>query len=90
MGGLAPAGTLARVQARWEEVVGAGVAAEAEPVSERAGVITVACRSATWAQELSLLADDLLERVNRALDPGATTRAVAGLRFTAARPERPP
>jgi predicted nucleic acid-binding Zn ribbon protein len=37
----------------------ASVAAEAEPLSERAGTLTVTCRSAVWASELQLLAPDL-------------------------------
>ena len=36
---------------------------------ERDGVVTVGCRAATWAQELDLLQDELLERLNRALEP---------------------
>jgi predicted nucleic acid-binding Zn ribbon protein len=58
------------------------VAAEAEPVREREGVVTIACRSATWAQELDLLAPELLSRLNGALS-GVTERPVTGLRFTA-------
>jgi predicted nucleic acid-binding Zn ribbon protein len=73
----APAGLLARVQAAWPGVAGPAVAAEAEPVSERAGVVTVACRAAVWAQELELLGGDLTDRLNAALgSPG-----VIGLRF---------
>jgi predicted nucleic acid-binding Zn ribbon protein len=66
-----PPTLLARVQAAWGEVVGSAVAAEAQPVGERAGTVTVACRSAAWASELELLAPDLLERLNEALDGGA-------------------
>jgi predicted nucleic acid-binding Zn ribbon protein len=66
----APQTVLARVQAAWAEVVGTAIAAEAQPVAERAGTVTVACRSAAWASELELLAPDLLERLNGALgDP---------------------
>jgi hypothetical protein len=54
---------------------------EAEPVSERAGTVTVACRSAVWAQELSMLAPDLCERLNGALEAPADTPAVRELRF---------
>ena len=87
---LAPAGPLARVQACWAEVAGPVLGAEAEPIAERDGVITVSCRSAAWAHELALLADDLLARLNLALDPGGTRPPVTGLRFTAARfPTRP-
>jgi len=66
----APAGLLAGVQAVWPEVAGVAVAEEAEPVSERDGVITVACRSAVWAQELELLGGDLEKRLRARLgDP---------------------
>jgi predicted nucleic acid-binding Zn ribbon protein len=65
---VAPATVLARVQAAWPEVAGPGLAAAAAPVSERDGVVTVACESGVWAQELDLLAGDLLARLNAALD----------------------
>jgi predicted nucleic acid-binding Zn ribbon protein len=64
---LEPATPLATVQRAWPEAVGPAVAGEAQPVSERAGVITVACRSAVWAQELDLMAPDLIERLNEAV-----------------------
>jgi predicted nucleic acid-binding Zn ribbon protein len=70
---LAPVTPLARVQRAWSGAVGPAIAREAEPVSERAGVVTVACRSAVWAQELDLLGPELIERVNEALgDPRVT------------------
>jgi predicted nucleic acid-binding Zn ribbon protein len=77
--GLEPATTLARVQGCWADAVGDVVSTEAEPVSERDGVVTVACRSSVWAQELELLGPELLEKVNRALGDGP----VAQLRFKA-------
>ncbi len=64
---LEPLTALGAVQRAWPEVAGAAVAAEARPVSERAGVVTVECRSAVWAQELDLLAPDLVARLNSAL-----------------------
>ena len=73
-----PATLLAAVQSRWTEAVGERIAAEAVPVRERAGTITVRCRAATWAQELDLLQGDLLARLNEALCP----RRVERLRFT--------
>ena len=66
-----PATVLARVQAAWSEAVGPAIAAEADPVAERGGILTVACRSAVWAQELELLARELLGRLNEALGAGA-------------------
>jgi len=80
----APATTIARLQGCWERVAGAVIAAEAEPVSERAGVVTIACRSAVWANELELLAPGLVERLNEALGGPA----VGTLRFVVGRPGR--
>ena len=77
---LAPATVLADVQARWTEVVGERIAREAEPASERGGVLTVRCASAVWASELSLMAPDLLQRLNDARSEG--TPALTALRFT--------
>jgi predicted nucleic acid-binding Zn ribbon protein len=67
------------VQACWPAAVGPAIAAEAEPVGERGGVLTVACRSAVWAQELQLLGPDLLGRLNEALG-GARTAPLSELR----------
>ena len=83
---LAPATTLARVQAAWPGTVGAAIAAEAEPVSERDGVVTVACRSAVWAQELELMGPDLVSRLNSALGDPAGAAPVRRLRAVAGRP----
>lgn len=79
----APLTPLAAVQAVWPEAVGEAIAAQAEPVSERSGVITVACQSASWAQELDLMQVQLLERLNALIDSKST--ALTGLRFSADR-----
>jgi predicted nucleic acid-binding Zn ribbon protein len=71
---LQPATPLAAVQRVWPRVAGPAVAREAQPVSERAGVVTVSCRSAVWAQELDLMSPELVERLNQALADGAVTR----------------
>jgi predicted nucleic acid-binding Zn ribbon protein len=65
--GLEPATALGAIQRAWPPVVGEVIAAEARPTSERAGVVTVSCRSAVWAQELDLMAPELVERLNAAL-----------------------
>jgi predicted nucleic acid-binding Zn ribbon protein len=75
----APKTLLAAVQSEWERACGERIAAEAQPVSERDGVITVACRSATWAQELDLMQDELRSKLNAALGD----ERLAALRFTA-------
>jgi predicted nucleic acid-binding Zn ribbon protein len=65
-----PATLLARAQAVWPQVAGARSAAQGAPVSERDGVVTVACQSAVWAQEFELLAPDLLTRFEAELATG--------------------
>ena len=79
-GRAAPAGLLARVQACWPDVAGPALAAEAAPVSENAGKLTLNCRSAVWAQELELLAPDLLQRLNAVLAEGGAP-PLSALRF---------
>ncbi len=75
----------------WPEAVGASAATRSLPIRRsRAGVVTVACAGASWAQELSARADLVLERLG-ALVPDAAPQA---LRFVVAdhalpRPERP-
>lgn len=64
---LAPQTLLADVQRVWPSAVGAVVAAEAEPTAATRGTVTVTCRSSTWADELSLMAPELVERLNEAL-----------------------
>jgi predicted nucleic acid-binding Zn ribbon protein len=64
----APRTELASVQTAWREAVGDAIAAEAEPVSESDGVLTVRCRSATWAQELSLMEPEILGRLGELLE----------------------
>jgi predicted nucleic acid-binding Zn ribbon protein len=72
---LAPQTVLAAVQRVWEQAVGDVIAAQAEPTGERDGVLVVTCASAVWAQELDLMAPDLVTRINGLLD-GAPVRAL--------------
>jgi predicted nucleic acid-binding Zn ribbon protein len=76
---LAPVTVLAGVQGRWVEVAGAEIAREAEPVSERAGVVTVRCSSSVWASELSMMSARLLRSLNDGRPQGSPE--VVGLRF---------
>ncbi len=71
---LAPATLLAEVQRAWPDAAGAAFAGATEPVSERDGTVTVACVSAVWAQELDLLSEPVLERLNAALGRPAVRR----------------
>jgi predicted nucleic acid-binding Zn ribbon protein len=77
---LAPHTTLAEVQRVWPQVVGPVIAAQADPTSERAGVLRVTCSSAVWAQELDLMGPELVGRLNAVL--GAD--AVSALRCSSA------
>jgi predicted nucleic acid-binding Zn ribbon protein len=71
---LAPATLLAAVQRAWPEAAGEAIAREATPVTERAGVVTVACSASVWAQELDLMAPLLIEKLNRAIAPAEVRR----------------
>jgi predicted nucleic acid-binding Zn ribbon protein len=64
---LAPATTLARVQEIWERAAGPAIAVAARPTAERDGILTVLCEGAVWAQELDLMAGELIPRLNAAL-----------------------
>jgi predicted nucleic acid-binding Zn ribbon protein len=75
-----PATLLAAVQSAWPAAVGDAIAREATPIGERGGVVTIACRSATWAQELDLLSGQILARIRSDLPDGG---ALEGFRFTA-------
>jgi predicted nucleic acid-binding Zn ribbon protein len=73
-----PATLLAAVQSAWPVAVGEAIAREATPVTERSGVVTVACSSAAWAQELDFLGGQILEKIRSDL-PSETP--LEGLRF---------
>ena len=75
----APETPLAAIQTAWPEAAGEAVARQAEPVAERSGEVTIACRTASWAQELDLLQEGLRKRLNEELGEELVTR----LRFTA-------
>ncbi len=53
-----------RLWSRWTEVVGAAVAAHAEPTSLRGGVLKIRADSPAWATEISYLADEIRRRAN--------------------------
>jgi predicted nucleic acid-binding Zn ribbon protein len=64
----APRTGLAAVQAAWLKMVGEQLAAVAQPVSERAGTLTIECADTVWAQELDLMQEQLLERLRGELE----------------------
>ena len=84
-GGSRDAIPLASLTAAWPEVVGDAIARQAWPLRiARDGTLHVATSSATWANELSFLADEILERLRDRLGPETPSR----LRCAATEPER--
>jgi len=71
---LAPQTLLAAVQRAWPDTVGPLIAEQAQPTAERRGVVTVSCSASVWAQELDLMAPDILELLNRRLDGAEVSR----------------
>ena len=71
---LEPESVLGEVQRVWRSAVGSAIAQEAQPTAERGGVVTVSCSASVWAQELDLMAPDILDRLNRALRSGQVSR----------------
>jgi hypothetical protein len=71
----------------WEAAVGSRIAARARPVELDRGTLLVLAGSSTWAQELSLLSDEILRQLRGRGLP------VERLRFRVGRvapPDRPP
>ncbi len=76
---LSPQTLLADVQRAWPSTVGEAIASQAEPTAERGGVVTISCAASVWAQELDLMAPQLIAQLNRSLsgDPVRRLRCVA-------------
>ncbi len=71
---LAPETMLADLQRVWAEAVGDAIAAEAQPTAARGGVVTISCSASVWAQELDLMAPQILARLNETLPRGSVQR----------------
>ena len=71
---LAPPTVLAEVQRAWPEAAGAAFAPHTEPWRERDGEVTVACPEAVRAQELDLMSELVIARLNEALGRPAVRR----------------
>lgn len=59
---------------RWPEIVGADIAAHAQPLSYEDGVLAVQASSTAWATQLRLLAPNIVARLNTELGHGSVTR----------------
>lgn len=58
-----PAGALAGLFSRWEEVVGSAMARHVRPLTLSGGVLSVGVDQPAWATQVRMLAPTILERV---------------------------
>jgi hypothetical protein len=66
---------LARITEAWPSAVGPAIARHAWPLRiARDGTLHVATASATWANELTLLGEDVLARLREAVGPDAPAK----------------
>lgn len=63
----------------WNEVVGPRIAKSTEPERIRDGILFVSCKTATWANELMFLKNDIIKKLNNRLGG----RYVKDIRFAA-------
>ena len=71
---LAPATVLAEVQRAWAHAAGPVFAEHAQPFGEHDGEVLVACPEAVRAQELDLMGELVVRRLNKALGRPAVRR----------------
>jgi predicted nucleic acid-binding Zn ribbon protein len=64
----------ASVLAGWDRIVGAELAARCQPVSLRAGELTLAAESTAWAMQLRGMLPTLMTRIRAELGPEVVTR----------------
>ena len=57
-----------RIWMVWEDAVGSGIAAHAQPAAFRNGVLTLHVDSGPWLQQLNFLKKDLIRKVNDELE----------------------
>jgi predicted nucleic acid-binding Zn ribbon protein len=70
---LQPQTLLAEIQRAWPAAAGP-FADVATPFAERDGTVTIACPQAVWAQELDLMAERVVGRLNEELGRSAVRR----------------
>jgi hypothetical protein len=84
----APDPVVVAVRERWVAVVGEAVARQAAPVRMAAGTLVVACSSAAWSSELSLLAPTIAARLRAELGREVELRFEVGELPAAPEPPR--
>lgn len=78
------------IVATFHDVVGPDLAKVATPTSLREGTLTIRCSSSAWAQTLTMMELDLIDRLNQRLGRGVVTRIVARAGGPPPRLERQP
>lgn len=68
-----PAAHTAALFSRWEQLVGAEVAAHAQPHSLRGKVLVVVVDEPAWAAQLKYLSGELLARLDSEVGPGVVS-----------------
>ncbi|MGE5246868.1 MAG: DUF721 domain-containing protein [Verrucomicrobiota bacterium] len=76
--GLPQVSLLVSLHKSWPDIAGPILAARAAPLRFRNGVLTIAVRNHSWAQELQLCKPALLAKITAATGPGSP---VTDLRF---------
>jgi predicted nucleic acid-binding Zn ribbon protein len=72
MARVEPKTPLAKLQRVWPGAVGEALAPHATPTAMSGdGVVMVSCDAAVWAQEVDLLAYEVIQRLNAELGDGA-------------------
>jgi len=83
--GLRAHGTLADIARKWESSVGDSIAKHAVPDTIKGGRLTLMVDGPVWMNQLSMMAPDIIAKVNAALGKEEVTE----LRFRAGKAERP-
>jgi predicted nucleic acid-binding Zn ribbon protein len=74
------AAALSVIFGRWDEVVGAHVAAHAWPLALSEGTLSIAVDQPGWATQLTYLESDLRRRANDLAGPGVVRRVRVSVR----------
>jgi predicted nucleic acid-binding Zn ribbon protein len=88
--GLAHPDVLGHVFTRWDDLVGADVAAHATPRSLRDGTLTISVDHPAWATSLRILSADLIRRITEGVGADAVVEIVVTVEGSRPRNSRKP
>lgn len=84
--GIDSPGTLRKVFADWDEIVGSQLAAHVQPLSLTDHVLVVAVSDPAWATQLKYMSSQLVATVNEKVGPGTVERVDVRVRSAIPRP----